>query len=69
MLMTAFVLLCHYTGSACLLRVYSIFTSFVVQDGMTVLMIAANKGACMESMELLLDSGAAPTINNKDKVA
>jgi hypothetical protein len=69
-LMTAFALLCHHTVSACLLQEYSIFTSFVVQrGGRTVLMVAAGAGASIETMQLLLDSGGAASINNKDKVA
>jgi hypothetical protein len=32
-------------------------------------MIAAGAGASMEIMELLLGRGAAPSINNKDKVS
>jgi ankyrin repeat protein len=39
-----------------------------VQGGRTVLMIAAGKGASTETMQLLLDSGAAPTINAKTMV-
>jgi hypothetical protein len=66
-LMTAFPVLCYYAVSVCLLRVYSIFTPFVVQDERTVLMITAIYGASIETMHLLLDSGAAPSINNKDK--
>jgi hypothetical protein len=56
---------------ACRLQVYSIFTSFVVQDERTVLILAATVefGASMEIMELLLKRGAAPSINNKDKVS
>jgi hypothetical protein len=65
-LMTSFFLLCHYTVSACLLQVYSIFTSFVVQHGMPALMYAAMSST--EIMQLLFKRGAAATINNKDKV-
>jgi hypothetical protein len=62
--MNAFALLCHYTVSACLLQVYSIFTSFVVQAGWTVLMFAAGAGASIETIQLLLDSGASASIND-----
>jgi hypothetical protein len=36
---------------------------------MTVLMVAAEEGASIETMQLLLDSGAAASINDKGKVA
>jgi aspartate 1-decarboxylase len=55
--------------SDCLLQVYSIFTSFVVQLSRTVLMIAAGVGASMEIMEILLKGGAAPSVNANDMVA
>jgi ankyrin repeat protein len=42
------------------------FTYFVVQYGKTVLMIAAGNQASVETMQLLLDSGAATSINAKE---
>jgi hypothetical protein len=44
------------------------FTYYVVQNGKTVLMIAAGNRASVETMQLLLDSGAATSINAKDNV-
>jgi hypothetical protein len=44
------------------------FTPFVVQSGETVVMFAARQGASMETMQLLLDSGAKASINTKDGV-
>jgi ankyrin repeat protein len=54
--------------SACLQGGYLVFTFFVVQDEKTVLMIAAQDGASIETMQLLLDSGAVISINAQDKV-
>jgi hypothetical protein len=47
------------------------FTPFFVQEGRTVLMHAAGKkgGASIEIMQLLLDSGAAASINDHARVA
>jgi hypothetical protein len=45
------------------------FTPFVAQTGRTVLMVAAQGGASMETMQLLLDSGAKASINDYDEVA
>jgi predicted ATP-dependent Lon-type protease len=64
-LMTSFFLLCQYTLSACLRQVYSIFTSFVAQDGKTMLMIASVDGVSKETIQLLLDSGAKASINDR----
>jgi hypothetical protein len=53
-----------------------IITPFVVQSGKTVLMLAAEMlgfaapgSARIETMQLLLKSGAAASINDKDEVA
>jgi hypothetical protein len=48
---------------------YLTFTPFFVQTGLTVLMFAANGRAGIKTMQLLLDSGAAASINAQDKVA
>jgi hypothetical protein len=45
---------------------YLIFTSFVLQNGQTVLMIAAKMGVSIEIMRLLLARGAAASINAQD---
>jgi hypothetical protein len=63
--MTAFPLLCP---PVCYNNNYSI-TPFFAQDRGTVLMIAAEKGASMETMQLLMDSGAKASINYRDLVA
>jgi hypothetical protein len=55
--------------SVCLIRGYRVFTFFVVQDEMTLLMFAAENGASMETIQLLLDSGAKASINYRDLVA
>jgi hypothetical protein len=44
-------------------------TPFVVQFGWTVLMTAAGAGVTKGTMQLLLDSGAAASINDKNVVA
>jgi hypothetical protein len=67
-LMTAFALMFHCTVSACLLQEYSIFTSFGVQDKSTMLMGAVGAGASIETMQLLLDSGAKAGINEITRV-
>jgi ankyrin repeat protein len=48
---------------------YLTFTPFLVQNGQTVLMMAAVARASKEIMELLLDSGAGRSINAKDRVS
>jgi ankyrin repeat protein len=47
---------------------YITFTNFVVQMRNTVLMFAVTKDVRVETMQLLLDSGAATSINAKDHV-
>jgi hypothetical protein len=47
---------------------YLTFMYFVVQNGKTVLMFAVTKDVRVETMQLLLDSGAATSINAKGEV-
>jgi hypothetical protein len=47
---------------------YLTFTFLFVQDGKTVLMIAAEERVSMAIMQFLLDSGATASINDTDEV-